>query len=75
MGEVRNSGRFNMASERTTDLEGITMTGDLTDLGKRDILLLVREVNCEIKVAREILIKRHCKSPYYYLKTKGLVYV
>ncbi|MEO6731758.1 MAG: polysaccharide biosynthesis/export family protein [Ferruginibacter sp.] len=58
MGEVRNSGRFNMVSERTTILEAISMTGDLTDLGKRDNGLVVGEVNGEINFARVNLLTK-----------------
>lgn len=76
MGEVNNRGRFNMANERTTILEAISMAGDLTDLGKRDNVLVVREVNGERNFARvNLLSKDLFKSPYYYLKTNDLVYV
>ena len=76
MGEVKNGGRFNMVSERTTILEAITMAGDLTDLGKRDNVLVVREVNGERNFARvNLLSKDLFNSPYYYLKTNDVVYV
>ena len=76
MGEVKNGGRFNMVSERTTILEAITMAGDLTDLGKRDNVLVVREVNGERNFSRvNLLSKDLFKSPCYYLKTNDVVYV
>ncbi|MEO6722085.1 MAG: polysaccharide biosynthesis/export family protein [Ferruginibacter sp.] len=76
MGEVNNRGRFNMPNERTTILEAISMAGDLTDLGKRDNVLVVREVNGERNFARvNLLSKDLFKSPYYYLKTNDVVYV
>ena len=76
MGAVRNQGRFNMPNERTTILEAISMAGDLTDLGKRENVLVVREVNGERNYARvNLLSKDIFKSPYYYLKTNDVVYV
>ncbi|MEO6550716.1 MAG: polysaccharide biosynthesis/export family protein [Ferruginibacter sp.] len=76
MGEVNNRGRFTMPTERTTILEAISMAGDLTDLGKRENVLVVREVNGERNFARlNLLSKDLFKSPYYYLKTNDLVYV
>lgn len=76
MGEVNNRGRFAMSNERTTILEAISMAGDLTDLGKRENVLVVREVNGERSFARvNLLSKDLFKSPYFYLKTNDLVYV
>ncbi|MEP7106907.1 MAG: polysaccharide biosynthesis/export family protein [Ferruginibacter sp.] len=76
MGEVYNRGRFNMPNERTTILEALSMAGDITDLGKRDNVLVVREVNGERNFARiNLLSKDLFKSPYYYLKTNDVVYV
>ena len=76
MGEVLRGGRFNMVNERTTILEAITMAGDLTDLGKRENVLVVREVNGQRNFARvNLLSKDLFNSPYYYLKTNDVVYV
>lgn len=76
MGEVNNRGRFNMVNERTTILEAISVAGDITDLGKRDNVLVVREVNGVRNFARvNLLSKDLFKSPYYYLKTNDVVYV
>lgn len=76
MGEVNSRGRFSMTNERTTILEAISMAGDLTDLGKRENVLVVREVNGERNFARvNLLSKDLFKSPYYYLKTNDVVYV
>jgi polysaccharide export outer membrane protein len=76
LGEVKNSGRFNMINERTTILEAISMAGDMTDLSKRDNVLVVREVNGVRNFARiNVLSKSLFKSPYFYLKTNDVVYV
>ncbi len=76
MGEVTKGGRFYMVNERTTILEAITMAGDLTDLGKRDNVLIIREVNGERNFARMNLSSKNIfKSPYFYLKTNDVIYV
>jgi polysaccharide export outer membrane protein len=76
MGEVKATGRYNMSNERTTILEAISMAGDLTELGKRDNVLVVREVNGKREFARVNLLSRSLfNSPYYYLQTNDVVYV
>lgn len=76
MGEVNLHGRFNMVNERTTILEAISIAGDMTDLARRDNVLVIREVNGVRHLARlNLLSKDLFKSPYYYLKTNDVVYV
>lgn len=76
MGEVKSQGRFAMTTERTTILEAISMAGDLTDLGKRENVLVVREVDGVRSFARvNLLSKDLFSSPYYYLKTNDVIYV
>jgi polysaccharide export outer membrane protein len=76
LGEVTNKGRFNMPNERVTILDALGMAGDMTVLGRRDNVLVVREVNGERNFARiNLLSKDLFKSPYYYLKTNDVVYV
>lgn len=65
-----------MVNERTTILEAITMAGDLTDLGRRDNVLIVREVNGQRDFARINLSSKDIfKSPFFYLKTNDVIYV
>lgn len=76
MGEVGSKGRFIMPNERTTILEAISIAGDLTDLAKRDNILVIREENGKRNFARiNLLSKDLFKSPYFYLKTNDVVYV
>ncbi len=76
MGEVKSGGRFTMVNERTTILEAIGIAGDLTDLGRRDNVLVVREVNGKRNFERvNLLSKDLFNSPFYYLKTNDVVYV
>ncbi|MEO6837880.1 MAG: polysaccharide biosynthesis/export family protein [Ginsengibacter sp.] len=76
LGEVNRPGRFNIGDERVTVLDAISMAGDLTYLGKRENILVIREVNGKREFGRlDILSKDIFKSPYFYLKTNDVVYV
>jgi polysaccharide biosynthesis/export protein len=76
LGEVARSGKFTMTSERTTLLEAITMAGDITTLGRRENVLVIREENGERKFARvNLLAKDVFNSPYFYLRTNDVIYV
>lgn len=76
LGEVGSKGRFVMPNERITILEAISMAGDLTEFGKRDNILVVREENGKRNFARvNLLSKDLFNSPYFYLKTNDVVYV
>lgn len=76
LGEVGHPGRFDMENERTTILDAIGMAGDLTLLGKRENILVIREVNGQREFGRlNLLSKDIFKSPYFYLKTNDVVYV
>lgn len=76
LGEVSHPGRFEMDNERTTILEAIAMANDVTILGKRNNVLVIREVNGYREFGRlDLLSKDIFKSPYFYLKTNDVIYV
>lgn len=76
VGEVNNKGRYNMPSERATILDAISMAGDITELGRRENILVVRELNGKRNFGRiNLLSKSLFSSPYYYLKNNDVVYV
>lgn len=76
LGEVARPGRFNMPTERTTILEALSMAGDIGELGKRENVLIIREVNGQRDFARVNLSSKDLfTSPYYYLKTNDVIYV
>jgi polysaccharide export outer membrane protein len=52
------------------------MAGDLSDVGKRENILVIREENGKREFARvNLLSKDLFLSPYYYLKTNDVLYV
>lgn len=75
-GEVARPGSFTIASERLTLPEALSLAGDLTIYGKRDNIILVREVNNK-KTFNKIDITKadFINSPYYYLSQNDLIYV
>ena len=76
LGEVNHPGQFQMDNEKTTIFDAIANANDLTVTGKRDNILVVREVNGKREYGRiNLLSKDLFKSPYFYLKTNDVVYV
>ena len=76
MGEVARPGQVGMAKGRITILEALAAAGDLTPYGRRDNVLVSREVNGKLEVARLNLRKADLyTSPYFYLQQNDVVYV
>lgn len=76
MGEVTRPGTFLLPNERITILEAIGMAGDLTVMGKRSEVLILREKNGVREIGRVNLLSRDIlTSPYFYLETNDVVYV
>ncbi|WP_394758945.1 polysaccharide biosynthesis/export family protein [Flavobacterium sp.] len=75
-GEVAKPGIFTIASERITLPEALSLAGDLTIYGKRNNIILVREVNNKKTFNRIDITKADfINSPYYYLSQNDLLYV
>lgn len=76
LGEVNRSGRYVMQTERVTLLDAISQAGDLTDLGRRENITVIREENGERRVGRiNLLSKDLFNSPYFYLQNNDVVYI
>ncbi|WP_207425869.1 polysaccharide biosynthesis/export family protein [Pedobacter sp. SYSU D00535] len=76
MGEVNRPSSFTVTSERINLLEALGMAGDMTVYGKRENVLLIREVAGKRTVIRMNLNKQDVlNSPYFYLKQNDIVYV
>ncbi len=75
-GEVTNPGTFNISSDRVTLIEALTMAKDLTIYGKRDNILIIREVNGVKSYNRVDITKADfINSPFYYLAQNDVIYV
>jgi polysaccharide export outer membrane protein len=75
-GEVTLPGTYPIASERVTLIEALSMAKDLTIYGKRDNILIIREINGVKSYNRVDITKADfINSPFYYLAQNDVVYV
>ena len=75
-GEVNRPGVHTIASERGTLPEALTLSGDLTTYGRRDNILITREVGNTVKTHRvDITQSDFINSEFYYLRQNDIVYV
>jgi polysaccharide export outer membrane protein len=75
-GEVTMPGTYAVASDRITLIEALSMAKDLTIYGKRDTVLIIRELNGVKSYHRVDITKADfINSPFYYLAQNDVVYV
>jgi polysaccharide export outer membrane protein len=75
-GEVTLPGTYNVTSERITLLEALSMAKDLTTYGKRDNILIIREIENKKTYNRVDITKSDfMNSPFYYLAQNDVIYV
>jgi polysaccharide export outer membrane protein len=75
-GEVVAPGTYSFASERITLIEAISMAKDLTIYGKRDNILIIREIDGVKSIHRVDITKADfINSPYYFLAQNDVIYV
>ena len=75
-GEVTAPGTYPVNSDRVTLIEAISMAKDLTIYGKRNNILVIREVNGVKSFNRVDITKADfINSPFYYLAQNDVVYV
>ena len=75
-GEVTAPGTYTINSDRVTLIEAVSLAKDLTIYGKRDNILIIREVNGVKTYNRVDLTKADfINSPFYYLAQNDVVYV
>lgn len=77
MGEVNSPGRFLMDHDKTTLIDALSRAGDLTINGRRDNVLIMREVDDKQMAYRIDLtnVQSLYNSPVYYLKQGDMIYV
>lgn len=75
-GEVNLPGTYPVASDRITLIEALTMAKDLTVYGKRNNILIIREID-GVKTYNRVDITKadFINSPFYYLAQNDVVYV
>ena len=76
LGEVNKPNTYKIASERVTLLEAISLAGDTTIYGKRNNVLVIREVDGKKTFNRvDLTNKDFISSPFYYLNQNDVVMV
>jgi polysaccharide export outer membrane protein len=75
-GEVNMPGTYTVTSERITLIEALSMAKDLTIYGKRNNILIIREIDGVKSYNRvDITQADFINSPFYYLAQNDVVYV
>lgn len=75
-GEVSRPGTFTTNTERITLPEALGMAGDLTINGRRDNILVIREIEGKKSYNYVDLTKAEfINSPFYYLSQNDVIYV
>lgn len=75
-GEVSAPGTYSVDSERITLIEALSKAKDLTIYGKRNNILIIREVDGVKSYNRVDITKANfINSPFYYLAQNDVVYV
>lgn len=76
MGEVVRPALYTIPNEQITLPQALSMAGDMTIYGKRQNILIIREVDGQRQFARVDMTQRELfDSPYYYLHSGDIVYV
>ena len=75
LGEVNRPGRVSI-NGRLTILDALAASGDMTPYGRRDNVLITREKDGKLEIARVNLRSADLyTSPYYFLQQNDVVYV
>lgn len=76
LGEVRIPGRQPINKEMYTILDALAGAGDMTEYGRRDNVLLVRQESDTLTYHRfDLNDARSLNTPYFYLKQNDVIYV
>lgn len=76
LGEVNRPGSFTFPTERVTILDAIGLSGDITEFGKKNNVMVVREDSGRIERGRiDLTSDSMFISPYYRLQQNDVVFV
>jgi len=76
VGEVNRPGTFTVTNNRISVIEALGQAGDMTAYGKRENVLILREMNGRRSVTRiNLNDKAILSSPFFYLKQNDVVYI
>jgi polysaccharide export outer membrane protein len=76
LGEVQNPGTFNVTFQDINIFQAVGLAGDLTMFGKRNSVIVMRNVGDKCQLARlDLTSSDIIKSPYFHLQSGDVVYV
>jgi len=76
IGEVNAPATFTVPTEKINVLEALGLAGDMTEFGKRENVLIIREQQGVRKTVRINLNNKDVlNSPYFYLQQNDIIYV
>jgi polysaccharide export outer membrane protein len=76
LGEVKAPGSYTFPTEKVTILDALGSSGDITDYGKKDNVMVVRERNGTVERGRiNLTTDSLFLSPYYHLQQGDVVMV
>lgn len=76
LGEVNKPGTYTFNEQNISLLQALGYAGDLTMLGKRKNVLIIREENHKrTYMTIDLTSKKWFDSPYYYIKPNDVIYV
>jgi polysaccharide export outer membrane protein len=76
LGEVNHPSAYTVPNEKVSVLDALSLAGDLTIYGKRENVLIVRDVDGQKQFGRLNLNSTDTfSSPFYYLKQNDVIYV
>ncbi len=76
IGEVANPNTFTLETDRITILEALGLAGDMTEYGKRENVLVIRDEDGVRKAVRlNLNNKEILTSPYFMLHQNDVIYV
>lgn len=76
LGEVNRPGVYSIPGESVNLFEALGLAGDMTFFGRRDNVLVIRQLNGKREFARLDLTRPEVlASPYFYLQENDIIYV
>jgi polysaccharide export outer membrane protein len=76
LGEVARAGPITLPSEKVTILEAIGLAGDVTIYGKKNDVVVLREVDGSVEHGKvDLSSKALFDSPYYFLRQNDVVLI
>ena len=76
LGEVRSPGTYNFTEQNITLMQALGYAGDLTINGKREDVLITREINGVRQVTHiDLTTSDFMSSPYYFIKPNDVIVI